>query len=635
MTLRTSWIAFAVLLTLGPLFRQFPLWITLVCLAVSAFSLLGQGKISGWVLKMVAIASACGIYLQYGTLFSRDAGLALLALLISLKLMELKGRRDATLILFLGYFLVMTWFFDSQSIWVAVAMLLLVAFLTANLIGVNKGSGSAGAKFCFRTASILLVQATPLALILFLLFPRIPGPIWALPQHAGSATSGLSDTLSPGSISNLVLSDEVAFRVDFKSEMPPRSELYWRGPVLWDYDGKTWTTGKPLPTGGSVHAHGDMVSYDVTLEPSGKSWLFALDMPLSRPPGSVTTADHQILAAQPVKTRMRYSMTSSLKFDAGFDESDANLAEALRIPWGTNPEAEALAQSWKGGSPENIARQAILFYKKHHFVYTLTPPLLKSGQMDDFLFRTRSGFCEHYASSFAYLMRAAGVPARIVTGYQGGGINPFGQYLVVRQSDAHAWVEIWVAGRGWVRIDPTASVAPMRIESGVTAALPATDGLPVMMRQDAAWLRSLRFGLDAATNTWNQWVVGYGEEKQKRFFGNFGMEGVTLKDIAATFSVAIAAIFLAATLFLLIRIKRSGHDRVQALYLRFCRKMEKKGVARIASEGPLDYANRIAASRPDLASGIFPIIMLYVALRYGEGGTQQDFSRFSQMVKRF
>lgn len=632
MILRASWwLTMGVILTLTPLFRLFPTWITLVCLAISAFSLLEYRN--GWVLKVVAIGVACGIYLQYGTLFSRDAGMALLALLVCLKLMELNDRRDAALVLFLGYFLIMTWFFDSQSILVAAAMFFLVIYLTANLLGVNTRSGRPDASFCVRSAVILLLQSAPLALVLFLLFPRIPGPIWSLPHSTATALSGLSDTLSPGSISHLALSDEVAFRVDFRSKIPPRSELYWRGPVLWDYDGRTWTAGKPLPSGASIDALGERVSYDVMLEPNGRNWFFALDMPLTHPQNSTITSDHQILAALPIKTRLRYAMTSSLRFDAGIDESSGNIAEALSIPEGMNPKSRALAQSWRGEKPEDIVRHAIRFYETHHFVYTLNPPLLRPDQVDDFLFRTRSGFCEHYASSFAFLMRAAGVPARIVTGYQGGEINPIGRYLIVRQSDAHAWVEIWVTGRGWVRIDPTASVAPMRIELGTSAALPSTDALPVMMRRDAAWLRSLRFGWDAAANAWNQWVVGYGEDAQKRLFRNFGMDGATLKDIAATLSVAIAVFFLVAMLFLLIRVKGAVRDRVQEVYLLFCRKMERAGIARIASEGPLDYANRIAASKPEIASRVAPIIGLYVALRYGEGGSQDDLSRFSRLVR--
>lgn len=624
-----KWLALAVVLTLLPLFLQLPAWILAACLALIAFSFLDYRR--KWLLQFLAIASASGIFLQYGTLFSREAGMALLSLLVCLKLVESGKRRNASLVVLLCYFLIMTWFFDSQEIWVACAMLLMTIFLTANLVLVN-AAGSPSFNVCMKTAFRLLLQAAPFSLLLFLLFPRIPGPIWALPKSAGHATSGLSDTLSPGSISDLALSDAVAFRVEFGSKFPERSRLYWRGPVLWDYDGKTWFSGKPLP-GASYRTFGRLVRYTVTLEPSGMRWLFALDMPLSHPPGSSFTPDRQIIAATPVKTRMRYEMTSSLDYETGTDEPAQNLSEALRIPQDIDPQARALARSWRGEPAADIARHAIDFFRSHRFIYTLKPPLLKSDEVDDFLFRTRSGFCEHYASSFAFLMRAAGVPARIVTGYQGGEFNPIDHDLTVRQSDAHAWVEIWKKGRGWIRIDPTAIVAPTRVTSGIADALPRNEALPVMMRPDSAWLRNLRFGWDAAANAWNQGVVGFGEDKQKRLFGSFGMHGATSRAIAAVFAGAMVVSFSAITAFLLLRLKRTERERVQEIYLHFCRKMGKYGIERMNSEGPLAYAERIASINPEMVSRIDPVVRLYIALRYGEGETLAEMSRFARLVK--
>lgn len=623
-----NWLSLSVMLTLLPLYRQFPGWVLPACLAISVPGIAGYRQ--RWLLTVCAVASAFGVFLQYGTLFSREAGMALLALLLCLKLAETKGSRDAFLVVMLCYFLLMTWFFDSQAIPAAAGMLFMLVILTADLVRINAGAGVwASLRLSFR----LLVQAAPMAAVFFLLFPRIPGPIWALPQAQGRASSGLSDTLSPGSIGNLVLSDEVAFRVEFGSKMPQRSRLYWRGPVMWDYDGKTWTAGGPRPSRMHLHVLGGLVSYDVTLEPDGRRWLFALDMPYSHPLDSTIMQDGQIVAAAPVKERKRYEMTSSLEYEAGLDESAGDLAEATRIPDGGNPRSRSLAASWKGEPAGEVARHAIAFFRSHGFVYTLSPPLLGSDQVDDFLFGTRSGFCEHYASSFAFLMRAAGIPARIVTGYQGGEINPIGNYLTVRQSDAHAWVEIWEKGRGWLRIDPTAIVAPTRIESGISAALPVGEGIPLMMRQDAAWLRSLRFGWDAAANAWNQWVVGFGEEKQKQLFGNFGIAGV--KDIAATFAVVVSVLLIAMTGFLLLRSGKKRPDRVLESYLRFCRKMKRHGVGRMESEGPLDYAKRIAILKPEAASRAKAVIRLYVLLRYGERTTAADLSEFERLVKSF
>lgn len=620
------WLCLSVFLTLLPLFHLFPLWVDLACLAAVIHRFYGKWETRGWLLKLSAIGTACGVFLQYGTLLSREAGVALLSLLVCLKLFEQKGRKDAMLVVFLCYFLLMTWFFDSESVFAAAGMLAMLVFLTANLISVNSGSSSF--PDALRSSAILLLQAAPFALLLFLLFPRIPGPIWALPRHAPRATSGLSDSLSPGSIGNLALSDAIAFRVEFRTKIPNQPDLYWRGPVLWDYDGKTWTRGARAQAGYSLGAMQAFSEYDVMLEASGRRWLFALDMPLSPPRDALISPDGEILASNPVKSRMRYSLASSLEYEMGLDEGEANLREALKLPEGFDPQAVSLAEKWKGKPVPEILDEAVKFYRAGHFVYTLRPPVLGKDEIDDFLFRTRSGFCEHYASSFAFLMRAAGVPARIVTGYQGGEINPFDHYLTVRQSDAHAWVEIWSKGRGWVRIDPTAIVAPARIESGMSAALP--QAAPFMMR---GGFRRLRFGWDTAADLWERWVVGFGQARQKQLFSAFGMKSVNLSDISAAFAIAVMVFLLLVSLLLFFR--SAKRDRVLETYLLFCRKMKRIGLEREASEGPLEYSKRIKTFRPDLSSRVDGIVRRYIMLRYGKGASEADFSDFRRRVKRF
>ena len=623
--MKSPWLTLAALLSIAPLFGVFPPWITAACLVASGLGLTGFRHPR--LLGALALGCASGIFLQYGTLFSRDAGLALLALLVCLKLAELRHRRDAVLVIFLGYFLVMTWFFEAQSIPVAVAMLFQVAFLTANLARIH--SVQPGILPGAKTAVSLLLQSVPLALILFLLFPRIPGPIWALPKAAHAARTGLGDSLSPGAISHLVLSDDVAFRVDFSGAIPPNASLYWRGPVLWDYDGVKWSSGVRHLEGGEVASTGGIVDYEVMQEPSGKRWVFGLDLPLGRPPGATVTADHQILSGNPQEEVRRYRMTSALIYEEGAGATQADLEQALRLPKGANPKAEALAGAWRSKSPREIVNLAIDFFRRNRFTYTLNPPLLGRSQVDDFLFVTRSGFCEHYASSFAYLMRAAGVPARIVTGYQGGELNPIGRYLIVRQSDAHAWVEIWTREKGWVRIDPTAIVSPARIDSGVTAALRAD-----FPRRDAGWTGRIRLGWDAAANAWNQWVVGYGEASQKRFFGHLGLGAASTRDIAATLATVLSAIALVSTLAVMLKLKAVERDRVKRIYLGFCRKMARAGVARRPSEGPLAYGERIAAARPEIGEAARAFLSRYAELRYGRGGGPEEIARLGKMAKR-
>src|SRR5690606_12261507 len=251
-------------------------------------------------------------------------------------------------------------------------------------------------------------------------------------------------------------------------------------------------------------------SYTVTLEPHEKRWLVALDLPAKLVPNSRFTADYQMLALRPVRQRTRYEMTSHTDYRLGYEGlSPYERLRALQLPDGYNWRARALAENLKAAAQddEDMVKIVLALFRNQPFTYTLTPPLLGDNPVDDFLFNTRSGFCEHYASAFTFLMRAAGIPARVVTGYQGGEVNPIGNYMIVRQSEAHAWSEVWLEGQGWKRVDPTAAVSPQRVESGIAAAVPASDPLPAFVRGGAEWLRNLRFTWDSFATTWNQWVL--------------------------------------------------------------------------------------------------------------------------------
>src|SRR5207247_709262 len=313
-------------------------------------------------------------------------------------------------------------------------------------------------------------------LLLFFLFPRVQGPLWGMPQDAYSGVTGLSETMSPGSISSLSLSDAIAFRVKFETGPPSRAQLYWRGPVLSDFDGLAWRVGLPqLRRNMSIEATGSPVDYEVTLEPHNRNWMFALEMPARLPPSARLTSEYLVISLTPIRSRIRYEMRSFPKFQAASGANPEDLALALRLPRGVNPRSLALAREWRESLADNsaIVRRAIEFFRGSRFEYTLQPPALGQNSVDEFLFDTKQGFCEHFASSFVFLMRAAGVPARVVTGYQGGDTNPVDGYMVVRQADAHAWAEVWLAENGWTRVDPTAAAVPVRIELGITAARPS------------------------------------------------------------------------------------------------------------------------------------------------------------------
>jgi transglutaminase-like putative cysteine protease len=443
--------------------------------------------------------------------------------------------------------------------------------------------------------------------------------------------------MSPGSLSSLSLSDAVAFRVRFDSGIPPPNARYWRGPVMFDFDGHTWSTSRFIYGTPRVSKTGAPISYTVTLEPHNKRWLFALDVPARAVPHSATGADFQIRSFTPVTNRMRYEMASFLDYTYGTDENAMALNRARLLPPGSNPRTIELAQTLRREFPDDRAlmREILSIFREQRFFYTLTPPLLGQNPVDEFLFNTRRGFCEHYASAFAVLMRAAGVPTRVVTGYLGGEVNELGDYLIVRQADAHAWVEVWFPDQGWVRVDPTAAVSPLRVEAGISAAVPRTDPLPMLVRGDFELLRQLRFTWDLMANSWNQWVLGYTPERQRQLLVGMGIDDTTWYTLTAIMLVLAAIIVVILALFMLRRLRTHVGDPARAVYLRFCEKLRRKGLARSADEGPIDYAQRLERARPDLASPVLAITRLYVGLRYGAHSDPGSLDQLRRHVREF
>ncbi|MBM3359021.1 MAG: DUF3488 domain-containing protein [Betaproteobacteria bacterium] len=635
------WLLLALAMVAAPHAARMPWWITgLVAMLATWRMYLGYGRLalpSRWLLLLIVITATIGVYLNFRTIFGRDAGVALLVVMLGLKLLETRSLRDAMLLSFLGYFLVITNFLYSQTIPTGLYMLACVWVITAAMIGLHFTRDEPSFHNQLRTAGLLLAQSTPLMLVLFLLFPRVPGPLWGLPHDAYTGVSGLSDTMTPGSISNLILLDAAAFRVKFDSAIPQPKQLYWRGPVLWDFDGRTWSTPRFLYGAAQFTSHGEPVSYEVTLEPHNKRWMFALDLPATVPARSVTSSDFQIRAADPVTARVRYDMVSHLEFSYGISENRLALNRALQLPAGFNPRATAFARALRAKHPDDRAliKEVLAMFRIQNYRYTLSPPLLGEHSVDEFLFDTLSGFCEHYSSAFAVLMRAAGIPARVVTGYQGGEVNPVGDYLIVRQADAHAWNEVWLRDQGWVRVDPTGAVSPLRVEAGIAAAVPRTDPLPLMVRGDFQLLRQLRLTWDLVTNSWNQWVLGYTPERQRRLLTSVGMDDVTWRALAIVLLWATALTVAVLSALMLRGLRLRVRDPVKIAYSRFCDKLRRKGLARDAAEGPSDYARRIAPLRPDLAPAIDAITRLYVALRYSAEASASALHELRRRVKQF
>ncbi len=635
------WLLLSLALITTPHATRLPWWIVALVVTLGAWrAYIAHGRHAlpnRWLLLLVVIVATIGIYLNYRTIFGRDAGVALLVVMLGLKLLEMRSLRDAMLLIFLGYFLVITNFLYSQTILSGIYMLGCVWIITATMMSLNYGREEPPFGTQLRIGGVLLAQSVPLMLVLFLLFPRVSGPLWGLPQDAYSGVSGLSDTMAPGTLSNLTLSDAVAFRVRFDSEIPPAKNRYWRGPVMWDFDGQTWSTSRFIYGTPQFRKTGEPINYEVTLEPHNKRWLFALDLPARAVPHSATGADFQMRSFSPINNRMRYEMASFLDYSYGTDENSMALRRTLQLPAGFNPRALELGRTLRGkfSDDRTLVREVLAMFRNQNFFYTLTPPLLGQHSVDEFMFNTRRGFCEHYASAFAVVMRAAGIPARIVTGYLGGEVNELGDYLIVRQADAHAWTEVWFSDVGWVRVDPTAAVSPLRVEAGISAAIPRSEPLPVLVRGDFEALRQLRFTWDLMANTWNQWVLGYTPERQRRLLIGMGIEDSTWHTLTAIMLALAGFIFVILATLMLRRLKTRTRDPVRKAYSQFCDKLRRRGLPRAANEGPVDYAHRLERVRPDLALPVGAITRLYVMLRYGAETSTAALEELRQRVRQF
>jgi len=595
-----------------------------------------------WLQLAIAMLILTSIMLSYRTVFGREAGVALLIALSGLKLLEMNSLRDALLICFLSYFIIITNFLYSQTIPLTLYLGVVLWITTTTLITLSDVSNHLSWQQRLQLATTLLLQAIPLMIALFILFPRISGTFLGLPKDViHSGMTGLDDSMSPSTISELILSDEIVFRVKFAKDIPPPAQRYWRGPVLWWSNGQEWKarfTQEDLPQPVNLNPLGNPFDYTITLEPHQKRWMFALDLPMQVPPQATMTLDYQILATLPIYQRIRYDLTSYPRYRATLITPQLyNLA--LRLPKGKHPRTIALAKQWQQEliQPATIIQRALQYFNQQAFFYTYTPPLTLDDPIDEFLFESRQGFCGHYAAAFTVLMRAAGLPTRIVTGYLGGTLNPIGNYLVVRQRDAHAWTEVWLSDQGWVRVDPTGAIAPERIEKA-TLPLEMAPFLGIELSNDSPLVQgwqSVKNSWDALNNAWNQWVLGYDRNRQKQFLTGLGWENLDWPEMT-TVLVMVLGTFLgimAAWMFLR---PLSWPDPVQKTYLRFCKKLTKQGFHRRPHEGPLDFAARVKAARPDLVKPVQQITELYVKIRYSnQPQAVADFKRAVQLLRAF
>ena len=623
-------VCFCFLFSIAPHFRNLPLWVNLsVLVAIGWRCLENLGKVRAlpkWLLVPLVLFGGIGVFAEYWTIVGRDAGLALLTVMTALKFLESQRHRDLLILVFLCYFLIATHFLFSQSIIIASLMFATLIVITATLVTLNQREDKVLLKELLFTGTRLVLLSIPLMLILFILVPRVPGPLWGLTSEQRGGITGLSDHMSPGKISNLIRNNEVAFRVDFKGDIPAQSKLYWRGPVMAQYNGYRWSQApRKILRRFTLIASDSTIKYTVTLEPNGEQWLLALDIPSKLTRHSVMTENFQLISKKKINDLLRYPMESRLAYRIGLNESLDYLKIALAYPDMLNPKTIELGKSLaeRFEHSEDIVNEVLNMFREEEFFYTLKPPPLGKNVVDEFLFGSRRGFCEHYAGSFALLMRAAGIPARIVTGYQGGEYNNVGNYLIVRQSDAHAWTEVWIENQGWVRVDPTAAVSPSRIEQGIDDAL--SDEISNFRIQNRNPIfGNLLYSWDNLQHSWNDWVLNYDQRKQMNFLSKLELGIENWSDMV----FALVFLLLAVTaLFWFIAWYRERPPKPAAyeiLFNRLLKKLSKRGFQKGPAEDTRTFLLRITKRDFPQQELLANIVELYNRIKYGRQGSSQS-----------
>ena len=637
-----AWTVAAFLIAAAPHLMAMPVWLAGAILAVCGWRLLAAHR--GWRpppallrLSLTGVGLLL-IIVAFGGFWGRRTATALLCVMLAAKMMEMFTMRDLRLVASVCFFLIATQFLFNERLIYLVYLVIgsLVATIALTRIQdmhARPGQRTRKAEWDgVRSAAILLLMAAPVALTLFALFPRLAQPLWGLPDQIMDGRTGLSDEMSPGSISNLFLDDSPAFRVEFDGPPPPPDQRYWRGPVLWNFDGTTWSRPffSDMPSRQFVPEGLHSLVYRVQLEPHERRWLFVLDFPVRGPEQALISVDHQMLNRQPVTTLMQYEAVSNPDF-VDMPELSSNLrALATRLPDNRNPRTTALAAELRERHADDreLIQAVLRWFREEAFYYSLRPSPLGRHGVDEFLFDLRSGFCEHYASAFAVLMRAAGIPTRVVTGYQGGFWQANGNYLLVRQSDAHAWNEVWLEGSGWTRVDPTAAVSPARIEQGARSVI---DGPRHLL--DLDWIQNLRNRYDRIQHLWNRWVLGFDHARQQRMLERLGLSGMSTERVAVLMMLVLLLVSGVLSWFLLRPKRARPRSEAERAWLALLKKMRRHGLVKQPQETPLEFAERVAGRGVEGAEEFAELARMYCRIHYGD--RPDETSRFSAGVRQF
>jgi transglutaminase-like putative cysteine protease len=614
-----------------------PAWCVAVGLAAVAWRVLvSSGRLprpkrrpgTRFLFGAVTAALVCAVALSFRTLNGLAAGTALLLVMGALKVLESHSRRDDAILIGVALFLLLAAALAGQALWRVPFYLLAAWGAVAAIALVAHGDSLLTTRAALRLSARALLMALPLALACFAFFPRVAGHFWAL-ERSSSAATGLTDEMSPGSIDKIANEYAPVFRVSFEDRLPPHAALYWRGPVLNDFDGFTWRRAR----GRVYHAEelqrlGPAYRYHVTLEPTNQPWLFSLDT-IDASPGRdmFLSHDRQLTGAGPITATTSYDAVSHLQTRSDAELSTLGRRYEIRLPPDRNPRALALAGELRlrSASDAEYTRKVLDWFRDNGLEYTLEPGVTSLDSVDTTLFDSRKGFCGHFASAYATLMRAVGIPARVVTGYLGGEWNPVGGYVVVRQSEAHAWTEVWLDGQGWTRIDPTAVVAPERLQRGVFDLLPEAMPATTALLHDTAWLKRVSQVWDGMNQWWQTNVVEFDLRAQFNLLRMLGIDAPEWQHLGWAFAFGLVAWIAWVALSLRRSVPRLRPDRVARAWLRATRKLARV-TPRAASEGPLEYARRVGAARPDLAERVTALALRYARLRFGPraGAAGQD-----------
>ena len=619
-----------------PQVEHIPLW----CSGLAAGVLVWRGWLAvgnqplpgrWWLLTLLALTIAATLF-SHRTLLGRDAGVTMLVVLLSLKTLELRARRDAFVVFFLGFFCMLSNFFYSQSLLTAFSMMLGLLGLLTVLVNTHMPVGKPPLLEAAKTAGWMAALGAPIMVVLFLLFPRL-APLWGMPSDTMTGRSGLSQNMRVGTIASLALDDSIALRIKFEGRPPPQRDLYFRGPVLSDFDGLEWRPQRfnfPSRNGGAnLAVTGEPVAYEVTLEPTNRPWLFVMEAATQNPAPagyqSTMQTDLQWLVNRPITDLVRYKVQSYPNFSHGPAQNVATLREFSELPPGFNPRTQALASEIRNDPRYATAGSADLVkvvmerLRTGGYTYTLEPGVYGRDTADEFWFDRKEGFCEHIASSFVILMRAMGVPARIVTGYQGGEQNPVDGFWVLRQSDAHAWAEVWHEGRGWVRVDPTSAVSPGRTGAFQRLAAPRGVVAQAFGNISPGFTAQLRATWEAINNSWSQWILNYTQGKQLDLLKGIGFESPSWTDLSYVLLGIIVAASLAGAVWTLW--EQTQHDPWLRLLGRVRRQLAKAGIDSTPASSPRQLAALVQARYGVKAAALQDWLMQLEMQRYANPAT--------------